>query len=134
MQITAEFTGNRSEAFQKFLDEAKQIPGYYQKTDAAGRVAYAIDFTERTYSRILDGFGQRLEYRWGGVFRVNGRSMSLAGVWRRHLRSEVAARTSCPACGLRLSSFRLEPYFIFIEDGSIDYAVSCLCGADITDI
>lgn len=111
------------------------MPGYYQKTDAAGHVSHAIDFTERTYQSILDGFGDRLERVWGGVFYVNGERMRLTNVWQRHLRAgDVMDRVVCPDCGTALAQLPLKVDFVIRPGNLIDYVVNCVCGADITGL
>jgi|GEM_PF-3780184 hypothetical protein len=134
MLISAEFQDRRSRAFLQFLEEARRIPGYYQKTDAAGHVSHAIEFTERTYLKILDGFGDRLERTWGGVFSVNGRQTRLTHLWQRHLRAaDIMDNACCEACGTALGRLPLKVEFV-VKNGVVDYRVNCLCGADITGI
>lgn len=135
LKISAEFPDRRAKAFKAFLEKARQIPGYYEKRDARGRVSHAIDFTERTYAKILDGFGDLLQNTWGGTFYVNGAPLRLTHLWQRYLRSaDVMDAACCPECKTPLSRLPINVIFI-MKPGpriTVEHVIRCTCGADIT--
>lgn len=137
LKISAEFPDRRAKAFKAFLEKARRIPGYYEKRDAAGRISHAIDFTERTYAKILDGFGDLLQNTWGGTFYVNGAPLRLTHLWQRYLRAaDVMDAVRCPSCNAPLSSLPLDVIFLMKPSLPIEveYVIRCTCGADITEL
>ena len=138
LKISAEFSHRRSRAFLAFLDQARKISGYYEKRDAAGRVTHGIDFTERTYIKIVDGFGDTLERVWGGVYYVNGRQLRLTHVWQRYLRTDIVDTAGCPDCGTIIWDYPGRAQLLAsYKDGRLDIQArtSCPgCGRDVTDL